>query len=73
MSITGMDFISFETSQNMLELLEVNDHRYERVPLSDALGRVLAEDIVANIMTHSFQQLLWMAMLCVMKIWSLAF
>ncbi len=48
MSITGMDFISFETSQNMLELLEVNNHRYERVPLSDALGRVLAEDIVAK-------------------------
>jgi molybdopterin molybdotransferase len=48
MSITGTDFISFETSQNMLELLQVNDHRYERVPLSDALGRVLAEDIVAE-------------------------
>ena len=48
MSITGMDFISFETSQNMLELLEVNNHRYERVPLSDALGRVLAEDIAAK-------------------------
>ncbi|WP_434637436.1 molybdopterin molybdotransferase MoeA [Sulfurimonas sp. NW7] len=48
MSITGTDFISFETSQNMLELLQVNNHRYERVPLSDALGRVLAEDIVAE-------------------------
>jgi molybdopterin molybdotransferase len=48
MSITGADFISFETSQNMLELLQVNNHRYERVPLSDALGRVLAEDIVAQ-------------------------
>ncbi len=48
MSITGVDFISYETSQNMLELLEVNNHRYERVPLSDALGRVLAEDIVAE-------------------------
>jgi len=48
MSITGTDFISFETSQNMLELLQVNNHRYERVPLSDALGRVLAEDIIAE-------------------------
>jgi len=48
MSITGSDFISFETSQNMLELLHVNNHRYERVPLSDALGRVLAQDIVAE-------------------------
>ena len=48
MSITGTDFISFETSQNMLELLQVNNHRYERVPLSDAIGRVLAEDIVAE-------------------------
>jgi len=48
MSITGVDFISYETSQNMLDLLEVNAHRFERVPLSDALGRVLAEDIVAE-------------------------
>jgi molybdopterin molybdotransferase len=48
MSITGMDFISFETSQNMLELLSVNDKRFERIPLSDSLGRVLAEDIVAK-------------------------
>ncbi len=48
MSITGIDFISFETSQNMLDLLQVNDHRYERVPLSDALGRVLAQDIAAE-------------------------
>ena len=48
MSITGMDFISYETSQNMLELLSVNNKRFERVPLSDALGRVLAENIVAK-------------------------
>ena len=48
MSITGTDFISFETSQNMLELLQVNNHRYERVPLSNAIGRVLAQDIVAE-------------------------
>jgi len=31
----------------MLDLLHVNSSRFERVPLSDALGRVLAEDIVA--------------------------
>ena len=48
MSITGTDFISYETSQNMLELLSVNSSRYEKVPLSDALGRVLAEDIAAS-------------------------
>ncbi|HIP15084.1 MAG TPA: molybdopterin molybdenumtransferase MoeA [Sulfurimonas autotrophica] len=48
MSITGTDFISFEKSQNMLAGLHVNNHRYERVPLSDSLGRVLAEDIVAE-------------------------
>lgn len=42
-----MNFLSYETSQNMLELLEVNANRFERVPLSDSLGRVLAEDITA--------------------------
>jgi len=48
MSITGVDFISYETSQNMLDLLQVNNHRFERVPLSASLGRVLAQDIVAE-------------------------
>ncbi len=43
-----MDFLSYETSQNMLELLQVNAKRFERVPLSDALGRVLASDITAE-------------------------
>ncbi len=43
-----MDFLSYEVSQNMLELLEVNSKRFERVPLSDALGRVLASDIIAE-------------------------
>ena len=32
----------------MLDLLQVNATRYERVPLSDALGRVLFEDMVAE-------------------------
>ena len=48
MSITGTNFISYETSQNMLELLQISSERYERVPLSDSLGRVLAVDIVAE-------------------------
>ena len=39
--------ISYETSQNMLSLLSVGKVRSERVFLSHALGRVLAEDIVA--------------------------
>ena len=43
-----MNLLSYETSQNMLELLEVNSHRYERVPLSTSLGKVLAVDIVAE-------------------------
>jgi len=43
-----MDLLSYETSQHMLELLQVNSDRYERVPLSDSLGRVLAVDIVAE-------------------------
>jgi molybdopterin molybdotransferase len=43
-----MSFLPYEVSQNMLELLEVNDQRFERLPLSESLGRVLAEDIVAK-------------------------
>ncbi|MEA3371813.1 MAG: molybdopterin molybdenumtransferase MoeA, partial [Campylobacterota bacterium] len=43
-----MDFISYETSQSMLDLLQVNSSRYERVPLSSSLGRVLFEDMVAE-------------------------
>ena len=43
-----MNLLSYETSQNMLDLLQVNASRYERVPLSDALGRVLFEDMVAE-------------------------
>jgi molybdopterin molybdotransferase len=42
-----MNFLSYETSQNMLDLLRVNASRFERVALSSSLGRVLAEDIVA--------------------------
>ena len=43
-----MNFISYETSQNMLNLLHVNASRYEKVSLSSSLGRVLFEDITAE-------------------------
>ena len=43
-----MSFIEYETSQNMLGLLEVNASRYERVALNTSIGRVLFEDIVAE-------------------------
>lgn len=43
-----VNLLSYETSQNMLELLQVNASKFERVPLSDALNRTLAEDIVAH-------------------------
>jgi molybdopterin molybdotransferase len=43
-----MSLISYETSQNMLDLLKVNSTRKENVPLSVSLGRVLAEDIIAE-------------------------
>ena len=43
-----MNFLSYETSQNMLDLLQVNASRYERVALNASIGRVLFEDIVAE-------------------------
>ena len=43
-----MSLLSYETSQNMLDLLHVNSSRYENVPLSSSLGRILFEDIVAE-------------------------
>lgn len=43
-----MSFISYETSQNMLELLQVGKIRSEKVFLMDALERVLAKDVVAH-------------------------
>ncbi len=39
--------ISYETSINMLELLTLAPIRKEKLFISDALGRILAEDIVA--------------------------
>lgn len=49
-----MSFISYEASQNMLYLLHVGALRYENVFLSDALGRVLAEDITASVSSPEF-------------------
>ena len=43
-----MNLLSYEASQNMLNLLKVNSSKYQKVPLSESLGRVLAEDIVAK-------------------------
>ena len=43
-----MSFISYDTSKDMLELLPIQRSRYEQVLLSEALGRVLAEDIVTK-------------------------
>ena len=43
-----MKFLSYETSQNMLDLLNVNSSKVENVALNSSLGRILAEDIVAK-------------------------
>ncbi|MBW6489075.1 gephyrin-like molybdotransferase Glp [Sulfurimonas sp.] len=43
-----MSLLSYETSQNMLDLLHVNSGRTENVALNASLGRVLAEDITAE-------------------------
>ena len=43
-----MKLISYETSQNMLDLLRVNASRYERIALNASIGRVLFQDIVAE-------------------------
>jgi len=40
--------ISYETSQNMISLLSIGTVRSERIFISSALGRFLAEDIVAD-------------------------
>lgn len=40
--------ISYETSQNMISLLPMGRIRSERLFISSALGRILAEDIVAE-------------------------
>jgi len=41
-------FMSFEASVNMLELLDVGHVKTKRVPLSESLGMTLARDVVAQ-------------------------
>lgn len=43
-----MSMISYETSQNMISLLSMGPIRSEKIFLTSALGRILAEDIVAE-------------------------
>ena len=43
-----MKLLSYETSQNMLDLLDVGSSRTENLPLSSSVGRILAQDIVAE-------------------------
>ncbi|MFA6196893.1 MAG: molybdopterin molybdotransferase MoeA [Sulfurimonas sp.] len=43
-----MNLLSYETSSTMLDLLSTGVLRSENVPLSASLGRVLAEDIIAQ-------------------------
>ncbi len=42
-----MKLLSYESSQDMLDLLKVNANRVENIALSASLGRILAKDIVA--------------------------
>lgn len=42
-----MDLLSYEASQSMLSLLEINSSKNENVPLNTSLGRILAKDIIA--------------------------
>ena len=43
-----MSLLSYEISQNMLDLLQINSTRFENIPLSFSLGRILAKDMVAT-------------------------
>ncbi|NOR58377.1 MAG: molybdopterin molybdenumtransferase MoeA [Sulfurimonas sp.] len=43
-----MKLLAYETSQNMLDLLDIGSFRSENLPLSSTLGRILANDIVAE-------------------------
>ena len=43
-----MNLLSYEASQNMLDLLEVHSNKSENIPLSISLGRILATDIIAK-------------------------
>lgn len=43
-----MNLLSYETSQNMLDLVDINSSRSQNVALTVSLDRILAEDIVAQ-------------------------
>ncbi|MBU1659557.1 molybdopterin molybdotransferase MoeA [bacterium] len=43
-----MSLLSYETSQNMLDLLHIDNVKFHNVPLSASLGKILAQDIVAR-------------------------
>ncbi len=49
-----MKLLSYETSQNMLDLLDVGDVKTQKLPLSASLGKVLAQDIVAALNDPQF-------------------
>jgi molybdopterin molybdotransferase len=50
-----MSFISYERSQEVIAELDVQERSFENVFLSDALGRILAEDIVASVSSPEFE------------------
>ncbi len=50
-----MTFISYEQSQKLLNALHVKPMGWEKIFLSDALGRILAEDIVAQFSSPEFE------------------
>jgi molybdopterin molybdotransferase len=50
-----MNFLSYETSQNMLDLLHVQDVKIQNVSLPSSLGRILAEDIIAKYNDPQFE------------------
>lgn len=43
-----MNLLSYETSQNMLDLVDINSSRSQNIALTASLGRILADDIVAQ-------------------------
>ena len=43
-----MAFMHFDESMEIIESLEINDYKIKNVPLMEAQGYVLAEDIIAD-------------------------
>lgn len=50
-----MSLLSYEASQNMLDLLNVTNVKVQNVVISESLGRILAEDIVAKYNDPQFE------------------